>query len=325
MGLVQDVFWTRTGLLLLTLVVVSGSCLIISSALDPGTMRNLIGAIGTGTMVSAIVGFGQTMITAAAEQRALVAPVVEESRRTLEDLSAEYRALNKEFFPTHVFEATGTPDPAFNRLMMQDLHETRQYLFSGFSGRHAAARLLLSRAEWELRVVVADPSDGTTVSGRTKYLLRNEGANADYEEIQQRLHDEIWMGLVGLYLARSRCTRLDITVVADPPLDRVEIFDRSVWITLYSDMDQVGTLYPRTLRFSEGSFIYNMERAEFMRVSTSPAGRHFEITPDTTQQDFIELFDELTGTRLSPEQFRELEGDFHSFREEFSTVAELGG
>jgi hypothetical protein len=148
--------------------------------------------------------------------------------------------------------------------------------------------------------------------------------DVDYETIQKRLHDEISIGLVGLFLARSRCTRVDITVVADPPLDRLEMFDSSVWLTLYSDIGGAISLYPRTLRFTEGSFMYNMERTEFLRVCNSRTGRHFLITPSTTRQDFIALFEKITGNRLSEEQFQELEEKFHTFRKEFSAVAELG-
>jgi hypothetical protein len=320
----HEIFWTRTSLLLLILVVVAGTSLMISSAMDPGTGRTFLTSVGTGTLISAVVGFGQTLITATASQKALVAPVIEESRRALQELSAEYRSLNSEFFPTDVFEATINPDPAFNRVMMADLNATRQYFFRGFSGRHAAARLLLSRTDRELRAVVADPRDSSAISGRARYLLRREEAGVDYETIQKRLHDEISIGLVGLFLARSRCAQVDITVVADPPLDRLEMFDDSVWLTLYSDIGGVSTLYPRTLRFTEGSFMYNMERTEFLRVCNSRTGRHFLITPSTTRQDFLALFEKITGHRMSDEQFRALEGRFHAFRKEFSAVAELG-
>src|SRR6185369_2508338 len=125
----------------------------------------------------------QTLVTAKATQSAMVTPLIEENRRALQELSAEYRSLNREFFPTHVFEAGNDPDPAFNHLMMQDLRNTRQYFFRGFSGRHAAARLLLSRAEWELRLVVADPRERTAISGRARYLIRHEGGVADFETI----------------------------------------------------------------------------------------------------------------------------------------------
>jgi hypothetical protein len=320
---IQEIFWTRTGLLLLTLLVVSGGSMVVSAGMSAGTTKNLLTALATGTLVTAIVGFGQTLITASAAQRAMVTPLIEENRRALKELSEEYRALNREFFPTDVFEASNEPDPAFNNLMMEDLRRTRQYLFRGFSGRHAAARLLLSRAEWELRAVVADPREGRAISGRTRYLIRHEGADADYDTIRNRLHEEIRIGLVGLYLARSRCSRMDVVVISDPPLDRLEMFDDSVWITLYSDLGTT-TLYPRTLRFSEGSFIYNMQRAEFSRISNSREARHLMIGPDTSRQDFLAQFEKITGTRLSEEQFRDLEGKFHAFRQEFSTAAELG-
>jgi hypothetical protein len=320
---IQEIFWTRTGLLLLILIVVSGGSMVASGAMAPGTGKNLVSALATGTMITAIVSFGQTLITARAQQRALITPLIEENRRTLQELSTEYRSLNREFFPTHVFEATDLPDPKLNHLMMQDLRNTRQYFFRGFSGRYAAARLLLARSEWEMRAVVADPRERTAITGRARYLIRHEGTVADFDTIQDRLHDEIHIGLVGLFLARSRCSRIDVTVIADPPLDRLEMFDESVWITLYSDIGAT-MLYPRTLRFSEGSFIYNMERAEFDRLRNTRGAKHLLITPNTTRGDFLAQFEKVTGAKLPEERFRELEGKFHAFRLEFSLAADLG-
>jgi hypothetical protein len=320
---VQEIFWTRTGLLLLILVVTSGLAMALSANLDPGVGKNVVTSLATGTLVSAIVGFGQTLITATATQRAMLTPLVDESRQALRDLADEYRSMNREFFPTHVFEPTAEPDPAFNRLMMQDLQNTRQYLFRGFSGRHAAARLLLSKSEWEFRGVVADPNNASGISGRARYLIRHSPANADIDTIQTRLHEEIRMGLVGLYLARSRCSRMEVTVISDPPLDRLEIFDDSVWVTLYSDAHTPAE-YPRTLRFSEGSFIYNMERAEFGRISASRHAHHLVITPDLSRQEFIARFEKITNSRLTEEQFLELNAEFYNFLRQFSVTAELG-
>jgi len=144
----------------------------------------------------------------------------------MERLTAEYRALNQEFYPTHVFEPTSEPDPAFNRLMMADLHRTREYFFRGFSGRHAAARLLLSHAEWELRA--CSPIPGVTpLSAAGPLSVAAAGFRSDYDAICEQLHDEIRIGLVGLFLARSRCSRVDITVVGDPALDRLDV--RQQW------------------------------------------------------------------------------------------------
>ncbi|TQM84233.1 hypothetical protein FHX81_6673 [Saccharothrix saharensis] len=324
-NLLQQLFWTRTGLLLLTLVVTSGSSLAISSTMDQGALRTFLTSVGTGTLISAVVGFGQTLITSSAAQRALVTPVVEESRRALRDLTAEYRALDREFFPTHVFEPTARPDPAFNQVMMQDLERTRLYVFRGFAGRYAAGRLLLSQSECELRAVLADPRDDDAISGRARYLLRNEGVDGDYDAIAARLREQISIGLVGLFLARGRCSRIDLTIVSDPPLDRLELFDDSVWLTLYSNTSAgVIRLYPRTVRFAEGSFIYGMERAEFLRISNSKAGLHVVITPGTSRADFLALFEKITGNPLTEAGFRSLEEKFHRFRKEFSASAQLG-
>jgi hypothetical protein len=320
---IQEIFWTRTGLLLLILLVVSGVAMIATSGMAPGTGKNLLTALATGTLVSAVVGFGQTLITATASQRAMLTPLIDESRQALRDLTDEYRSMNREFFPTHIFESTEQPAPAFNKLMMQDLQVTRQYLFRGFSGRHAAARLLLSKSEWEFRAVIADPRNLRGISGRARYLIRHAAADVDYDTIHEQLHEEIRIGLVGLYLARSRCSRLEVTVISDPPIDRLEIFDDSVWVTLYSDA-RSSNQFPRTLRFSEGSFIYNMQRAEFARISASPHAHHLVITPDMAREDFIKQFQKITGTALSEEQFLELNAEFYNFLREFSVTAELG-
>jgi hypothetical protein len=321
---IREMFWTRTGLLLAVLLVVSIGSLWISSTMDAGTWKNVVTALGTGTMISAIVGFGQTLITASAAQKALVTPLIEESKRALRDLSAEYRALNTQFFPTHVFEATTNPDPEFNRQLMADLKASRCYFFRGFSGRYAAARLLLTRSEREVRTVLADPRETSAISGRARYLLRNEGATGDYDKIRGRLADEISIGLAGLFLARSRCDCMEIAVISEPPLDRLEIFDDSVWLTLYSDVGGATSLYPRTLRFSEGSFIYDMQRAEFQRMRETRSVQKFTITPDTTRHEFMALFEKITGSPLSEEGFADLGHKFHAFREEFTAVAGLG-
>ncbi len=322
-SLIQDIFWTRTGLLLTSLLLVSAASFGAAGITGDGALHTFVLSVGTGTLISAVVSFGQTLVTATAAQRALVTPLVEESRKALQELSAEYRALNQEYYPTDVFEPTSEPDPAFNRLMMRDLHHTREYFFRGFSARHAAARLLLSRAEWELRAQIADPRCEGAVSGRARYLMRQQATDIDHTTIEQRLHEEIRIGLVGLYLARSRCSRIDITVVAEPQLDRLEMFDGSVWLTLFSAASGATALYPKSLRFSENSFLYAMERTQFLHVCNSRAARHFPITPDLNRQEFLRLFDKITGESLDDTGFDELAAKFQAFRQDFCAAAEL--
>ena len=225
----------QTGLLLLILVVVSGLTMVLSANLDPGVGKNL-----GHRARHRHTGLGHRRLRPDPHHRdrhpAGHAHATHRREPTgVRDLADEYRSMNREFFPTHVFEPTAEPDPAFNRLMMQDLQNTRQYLFRGFSGRHAAARLLLSRSEWEFRAVVADPGDLPGSAAVPVTSIRHSAADVDVDTILARLHEEIRMGLVGLYLARSRCSRMEVTVISDPPLDRLEMFDDSVWVTLYSD------------------------------------------------------------------------------------------
>ncbi|HEU4348434.1 MAG TPA: hypothetical protein VFR35_11665 [Actinoplanes sp.] len=322
----MELFWTRTGLLLLLMLLTSAAALSLSGRFEQEPLRTLVTAIGTGALVSALVTTAQTLLTATASRRVLVDSLVEESRQAMRELTDEYRSMNSEFFPTHVFEPTADPDPAFNRLMMADLHNTRQYLFRGFSGRHAAARTLLaSSLERELRVVIADPRDRNSINSRARYLLRQTAVEGSYAEIQARLYEDVCIGLVGLYAARGRCTRIDVTVTSNPPADRFELFDDSVWVALFSDLNGTATPYPRTLRFQRSSFIYNMQRSEFLRICNSRTALHECIYPDTDRDEFIAVFEKITGRRLSVRRFEALEEAFRAFRCDFAHRAHLGG
>lgn len=321
-GLLVEIFWTRTGLLLACMLLASAVLLPLSSGLQPGGARNLVVAVGTGMLVSALVTFAQTLLTASASQRVLVDALVQESRRALRELTDEYRSLNREFFPTHVFEPTAEPDPTFNRLLMADLQNTRQYLFRGFSARHAAARLLLTRSpERELRVIIADPRDRNSINSRARYLVRH-GAGS-YEDVEARLYEEICVGLVGLYLVRGRCTRIDITVMSNPPVDRFELFDDGIWVALFSDAGGTTTPYPRTVRFRRSSFIYGMEHSEFVRIAGARNALHVCLYPDTERREFLALFEKITGRRLTPQRLEALQAGFEEFRRGFVSSAQL--
>lgn len=323
-GLLVDLFWTRTGLLLLTLVVLSGVMLLLAGMTHPGTLKNLLVAVGTGAMVSALLTGTQTLLTATSARQVLVDALVAESQAAMRDLTEEYRALNREFYPSHVCEATSAPDPAFNRLMMDDLNNTRQYFFRGFSARYAAARLLLANSvERELRVVIADPRDRGSINSRARYLLRQPSEHSSYQDIQSRLYAEVCVGLVGLYVARDRCSRIDITVMSNPPADRFEVFDDSVWVSLYSDPTGACMPYPRTLRFLRSSFIYNMQRSEILRISNSRSELHVQLDPATDLDEFFALFEKITGRRLSGKSCKTLEDEFHAFRMQFAASAHL--
>lgn len=322
-GLLVELFWTRTGLLLLILMMIAGTLLTTAGAVQSGTSRGLLVAVGTGALVSALVTFAQTLLTATASRRVLVDSLVIESRKVLEELSAEYRSLNTEFFPTNVFEPSVERDPELTRLIMTDLRTSRQYLFLGFSARYASARLLLSDSwEREVRVVMADPKDCGSMGGRARWLLRYAEPGGDYEQTLAGLQDEIAVGLVGLYVARSRCTRIDVTVIGNPPLDRFEIFDDSVWVTLFSDPAAVGVAHPRMLRFARASFLYAMQRSELIRICNGRAGQHLVMHPDTTLEEFLTLFEQVTGRALSALTYDDLTRRFHTVASEFASSAD---
>jgi hypothetical protein len=101
------------------------------------------------------------------------------------------------------------------------------------------------------------------------------------------------------------------------------MFDDSVWLTLFSAATGATEPFPKTLRFSERSFLYTMERTHFLHVCNSRLAHHYVITPDTSRQEFLHLFGRVTGTPLTDSGLDRLAGRFRAFQREFSTTADL--
>lgn len=321
-SLLRELFWTRTGLLVLAATLFGVGLLLLSSALpaDSGGGRVAF-ALGTGLSAAALFTAAQTVISASAANRMLVEALGEQARVAMRTLTEEYRALNQTYQPTHIFEGSPRPDPTFNRQLTRDLEASQLYLFRGLSGRHTAARLLSSRLArgWEVRVVVADLRAGESLYARANYLA-SAGYRATLEETVADIRQQVRCGLVGLYRARIRCSKISVTVSRSPSLDRFEIFDHSVWVTLFSDLTTGAVLYPRALRFGPGSFMYATQRRDFDRIAHDAPTEVIE--PAMTGPEFRALFERLTGDPIDAGELDQLAEEFERFRREFA--AEVG-
>lgn len=321
-SLLRELFWTRTGLLVAVTALTGLGLLVFSASLPPDSLASRIWfALGTGLAAAALFTTAQTVIAADAANRLLVDALARQTQQAMRQLTDEYRAMDLTYLPTHVFESSPRPDPTFNRQLTRDLEASRMYLFRGLSGRHTAARLLTARPRnWEVRVVIADLRASESLRERARYLV-GAGYGTSLEKTYAEVRQQVRAGLVGLYLARLRCSRISITVSHSPSLDRFEIFDDSVWVTLYSDISRPAALYPRSLRFGRDSFIYTMQRRDFERT-TDEAPTEL-IDPGMAGREFSAMFERLTGDRLTSRELATLQGEFDRFRYRFVTDARL--
>jgi hypothetical protein len=307
----------------MAIIALVGTGLIaLSSTLPADSAGSRIAfALGTGLLAAAMFTSAQTVIAASAANRVLIEALGEQNQIIMRALTDEYRSLNSTYLPTHVFEGSPRPDPTFNRQLTRDLAASQIYLFRGVSGRHTAARLLAaSSGHWEVRVITADLRARESLHERARYLLR-AGRPETLDEIYADIAHQVRYGLVGLYRARLRCSRISITVSRSPSLDRFEIFDESVWVTLYSDVSSPAAEYPRSLRFHRDSFVYAMQRRDFQR-SMDDADTEV-IEPSMTDDGFADLYRRLTGESITAPELAKLHTDFDRFRTGFVAEARL--
>ena len=323
-SLLRELFWTRTGLLVLATGLLGIALLVISSTLPVRSLGSQITfAVGTGLLAAIVFTLVQTATVATAANRVLVEALSNQTRITLRALFDESRSINAMYLPTHIFEGSSRPDPAFNRQLTRDLASSQIFLFRGLSARHSAVRLLAaSSGHWEFRAVIADPRAHESLHERVRYLTYTD-PHRRFDDIYDEIKQQVRYGLVGLYLARLRCSGIFLSVTKSPSLDRFEIFDDSVWVTLFSDASRPASTYPRALRFGRSSFVYTMQRRDFQRA-TADAPTHV-IEPSTTEAEFVDLFERLTGDRLTFVQLAKLQEDFNVFRRSFMADANLTG
>lgn len=321
-SLLRELFWTSTGLLVSLTAALGVGLLALSSALVADSVPNRIAfALGTGLLAAAVFTAAQSLISATAANRMLVETLASQTRAALRELTNEYRGVDAAYLPTHVFEAATRPDPTYNRQLMRDLEASQIYLFRGLSGRHTAARLLAAPSRyWEVRVVVADLHARESLYERARYLV-GAGYGTSLEKTYEDIRNQVRYGLVGLYLARIRCRSVSVTVSRSPSLDRFEILDNSVWVTLYSDVFGPAAVYPRALRFGRESFIYAMQRHDFQR--TTDEAPTVTIDPAMTMDAFLATFHRLTGETITAKDVAKLQEQFDRFRHAFLTDARL--
>lgn len=171
-----------------------------------------------------------------------------------------------QFAPTHSFPGTAGFDPTFNGLVTRDLAATHTYFFRGISAKYVPARLQHRGPGLDaVRVIMIDPSANEAITLRALDRLHNpKYSGRDLEALQSSLREEILRSLVALFGCRSIAT-IDVALVASTAVDRVELFDDSVFVALYHGIRSRGKAFPETLRYSKTAVAYSQHRLDCLR------------------------------------------------------------
>jgi hypothetical protein len=234
-----------------------------------------------------------------------------ETHRLTREMSESLKLLRSEIkdleFKPFVYPGSRLPDPLLNKDISSRLELSDKYTFVGLTGTFTVGRLKAMARESRIRevtIVLADPSNPTAVSKR----IASEAGRPD---TLGDTTDMIFQAVVGAYDVRRRFNRLTLSFVDPPPLDRYEIFDDCIFLSLFGDALSTGYRFPRTYRYDNTSPFYVSYWASTQHTIQN-CSKSVTIVPNTSEDD---LFQQLQAVDLSfaPNDLERCRSDFHQY------------
>jgi DNA-binding SARP family transcriptional activator len=193
------------------------------------------------------------------------------------------------YLPTHTFPGTNRPDPDFNAWLMRDLAASNVYIFRGVSAKYVPDRVRAQGRMLEtLRVVMLDFESEEPLRLRALDVMNNmpdRGHSLD-EEVG-RLRRTLLGAIVGLFDCRRLCP-IDVGLVPSTSVDRIELFDAAVYVSLYHGETSKGQVYPETSRYGRDSVAYQQHRLDCNRM-LEVATRRLEFRSQQSDEDLVSL------------------------------------
>jgi hypothetical protein len=313
--ILRDVFTSRFGLVLVFCTLVSVVLLAVATTVNKSTHDVLI-ALATSLLASTVFAVMQELATARVADEVIRTAVRESVINTANQVLGQRNQTIARYAPLCVYEATNDSDPVFNADLQVKLATTGCYSFVGVTGRYAAAGLC--RADHrldEVHVFIADPEGEEALGLRAQHESASDPKKT-YQSILASLREDIIDTMIGLREASSRCRCMYLHLVPRPQLNRFEIFDDCIFISLYTDKSP-GKTYPRTMLFPKESMLYEVFAAETRELANLEVGRH-RLRPTTTDQELINLIKSRGFDNFGPQEFKSAHDRFGLFLEDFA-------
>lgn len=248
-------------------------------------------------------------------------PAVGWSRET-SNILIEGSDNNKLYIPTRVFEPTTTSSIDFNHDLTLELRKSRSYFFRGISGKRCAVRvkhLKHNPNDLHMKFIMPHPlADDTILLDRISHRMRAKN-KFDFDHELNKIKYDIPMSIVSLWNIRNHFQSCMIVFQKDTSISRIEIFDHSVYISLYDSNLMDRKYNPPIIKFSEGSLFYEVYRKEayreFERSGTD--NNKIEINRKYTKQNLIDDFYKFGLGNLTDNKILEYSTSFNKFEIEF--------
>jgi hypothetical protein len=164
-----------------------------------------------------------------------------------------------------------------------------------------------------------NPADDPVIRARAADRSRQSPfRTASLEQLIADVRDEILMSLVALFDVRDLCP-VDIRLLNDPVITRMELFDKSVYLSWYQGPDSPEQPYPETVRFDSDSFMYQVERlATAKQFEDSRKVTHFD--PGHTDKDLLAYMSGLMGIDVEAQDLAGWRARYEQFMREHQLI-----
>jgi len=232
----------------------------------PASTGSFRSAIGVNLFAAVVFALIFSWFSDRVQQENLRSELAEQFKSLKEDMRADLQRAASMYLPTKTYRAASTFEDAFNRDITSALAATTFYGFRGTSAKYVAQRIRLARHRpLQVRVITLDPTDEPSLRRRATDRLAQPGySGRSTDELVREIRDEILMSVVALFDIRELCP-VDLLLVSEPLVTRVELFDDSVFVSWYQGPDSTGVPFPETLRFQSQSFPHEIERLSLAR------------------------------------------------------------
>jgi len=314
--LLKQLYFNRAGLLFL-LTVLLAIAMYAAASYTHGDARSFWVTLATGIAATSVYAVFAALLTT--EQfYSLLRTTVEQSVRdnisaARDELLDTIRNQNAAYMPATSYPASNLPDPAFNRDLNRSFMSSTSYTFQGVTARYNMARFASLDTRFDfVRIIVADPTKSDSVVTRARHAQHDvQGglSDADLATIRAELIDDIWMSIVGAHRCWRKSDRIEFCFLADPPIDRIEIFDHDLFIARYSDRASWGLEFPAACRFLRDSMSYQTQAQDCARLFTSRYTVRLQIPRDDDPKALIRALRKI-GLDLDETQYDRLKNGF---------------
>ncbi|PRY46603.1 hypothetical protein [Umezawaea tangerina] len=285
---------------------------------DKLTWRVFASSAGLNLLASIIFAIIFTVLSTKVQERNMLTSIQVEFSHLTDKMQRSLQATSALYLPSKVYESSNAPLQSFNHDLRKSLQGTSFYGFRGASAKFVRERIEKSSSKPQLvRIVIIDPSKESIVRRRAADRQQHPFGNSAIDVAMSDLRDEIYMSLVALFDIRHLCS-IEVVLGEDTAVTRLEIFDDVAYISWYQAPGSEPQPFPETMRFEQGSFLYQSER---MQLARRFEGNNVIRFRGSDTDDVISTFlTELSKTTIDENRLGELRKKYQNFIDPYRKV-----